>query len=109
LIYLSDKELRATIEPLNVSGNGIDELRYLFLTSKVQLLDTRRGLKGLKTLRVQGQDNWDIGVVNAAEQDHNGKLYQKCDRCWNYSSHVGESAEHPLLCERCIPALAGEF
>jgi isoleucyl-tRNA synthetase len=60
-------------------------------------------------LRVQGEDNWDIGVVNAAEQDHNGKLYQKCDRCWNYSPHVGESAEHPLLCERCIPALAGEF
>jgi isoleucyl-tRNA synthetase len=109
LIYLSDEKLRAVIEPLNIRGNGIDELRYLFLTSEVQLLDTPDTLKGLKTLRVQGEDNWDIGVVNAAEQDHNGKLYQKCDRCWNYSSHVGESAEHPLLCERCIPALAGEF
>jgi isoleucyl-tRNA synthetase len=54
LIYLSDKELRAAIEPLNVSGNGIDELRYLFLTSEVQLLDSPDALKGLKTLRVQG-------------------------------------------------------
>jgi isoleucyl-tRNA synthetase len=109
LIYLSDEKLRTAIEPLNVSGNGIDELRYLFLTSNVQLLDTPETLKGLKTLRVQGEDNWDIGVVNAADYEHDGKSYQKCDRCWNYSPHVGESAEHPLLCERCIPALAGEF
>ncbi|MFM7405905.1 MAG: isoleucine--tRNA ligase, partial [Cuspidothrix sp.] len=109
LIYLSDEKLRAAIEPLNVSGNGIDELRYLFLTSEVQLLDTPETLKGLKTLRVQGEDNWDIGVVNAADYQLDGKSYHKCDRCWNYSTHVGESAEHPLLCERCIPALAGEF
>ncbi|XGV94877.1 MAG: zinc finger domain-containing protein [Leptolyngbya sp. BL-A-14] len=34
---------------------------------------------------------------------------KKCDRCWNYSTHVGESADHPLLCERCIPALEGVF
>jgi isoleucyl-tRNA synthetase len=109
LIYLSDEKLRSAIEPLNVSGNGIDELRYLFLTSNVELLDTPETLKGLKTLRVQGEDNWDIGVVNAADYESDGKSYHKCDRCWNYSTHVGESAEHPLLCERCIPALAGEF
>lgn len=109
LIYLSDEKLSTAIEPLNVSGNGIDELRYLFLTSSVQLLDTPDALKGLKTLRVQGEDNWDIGVVNAADYEHDGKSYHKCDRCWNYSPHVGESAEYPLLCERCIPALAGEF
>jgi isoleucyl-tRNA synthetase len=29
----------------------------------------------------------------------------KCERCWNYSTHVGESAEWPTLCERCIAAL----
>ena len=29
----------------------------------------------------------------------------KCERCWNYSTHVGESAEHPTLCERCVAAL----
>ncbi len=25
----------------------------------------------------------------------------KCERCWNYSTFVGRSAEHPTLCERC--------
>jgi isoleucyl-tRNA synthetase len=29
----------------------------------------------------------------------------KCQRCWNYSTHVGESAEYPTLCERCVAAL----
>ncbi|HXX71853.1 MAG TPA: isoleucine--tRNA ligase [Candidatus Acidoferrum sp.] len=30
----------------------------------------------------------------------------KCERCWNYSTHVGESADFPTLCERCLAALA---
>ena len=30
---------------------------------------------------------------------------QKCERCWNYSVRVGESAEFPTLCERCVGAL----
>ncbi|HKQ88295.1 MAG TPA: class I tRNA ligase family protein, partial [Candidatus Acidoferrales bacterium] len=29
----------------------------------------------------------------------------KCDRCWNYSVHVGESSDYPTLCERCVAAL----
>ena len=30
----------------------------------------------------------------------------KCERCWNYSVHVGENAEYPTVCERCVAALA---
>ena len=30
----------------------------------------------------------------------------KCQRCWNYSTRVGESAEYPTVCERCLAALA---
>jgi len=29
----------------------------------------------------------------------------KCERCWNYSTHVGESADYPTVCERCVKAL----
>jgi len=25
----------------------------------------------------------------------------KCERCWNYSTFVGRSPQHPTLCERC--------
>ncbi|WP_017654465.1 isoleucine--tRNA ligase [Fortiea contorta] len=100
LLYIKDEQLRASVKTLNPSvGNGIDELRYLFLTSQVEVLDTPDALLGSK-YNLQS-DTWGIGVVNAQGE--------KCDRCWNYSIHVGESAEHPLICERCVAALAGEF
>src|SRR6266849_4768159 len=31
---------------------------------------------------------------------------KKCERCWNYSTHVGENARYPTICERCTAALA---
>jgi isoleucyl-tRNA synthetase len=30
----------------------------------------------------------------------------KCERCWNYSTHVGENRRYPAVCERCTAALA---
>ncbi len=30
----------------------------------------------------------------------------KCERCWNYSTHVGENSRYPSVCERCSEALA---
>ena len=29
----------------------------------------------------------------------------KCDRCWNYSTHVGEDKTYPTVCERCSAVL----
>jgi isoleucyl-tRNA synthetase len=29
----------------------------------------------------------------------------KCARCWNYSTHVGESSAYPTICERCLAAI----
>ncbi|MBD2436252.1 isoleucine--tRNA ligase [Nostoc sp. FACHB-110] len=100
LLYVKDDKLRSSVNTLNSGvGNGIDELRYLFLSSQVEMLDAADKLQDVKYN--SQSDNWGIGVVNADGE--------KCDRCWNYSTHVGESQEHPLLCERCIPALVGEF
>ena len=31
---------------------------------------------------------------------------KKCERCWNYSTHVGENGRYPTVCERCSEALA---
>lgn len=100
LIHIPHKQLGDAIKAFNpVKGNGIDELRYLLLTSQVELLDSAEGLQGLEY--TAQTENWGIGVVKADGE--------KCDRCWNYSTHVGESAEHPLICERCVAALAGKF
>jgi isoleucyl-tRNA synthetase len=100
LLYVASEQLRASVKALNADiGNGVDELRYLFITSQVEMLDTPSALQGLK-YNLQS-DAWGIGVVDAEGQ--------KCDRCWNYSTHVGESTEHPLICDRCVAALAGNF
>jgi isoleucyl-tRNA synthetase len=42
---------------------------------------------------------------------HTGVLIEKaagakCERCWNYSTHVGENKRYPTVCERCSEALA---
>jgi isoleucyl-tRNA synthetase len=104
LLYVTDLDLRQTLASMNPAdslsgGNRVDELRYLFLTSQVELLETPDRLAGLK-YQFQS-DALGIGVVDAEGE--------KCDRCWNYSTHVGESKSHPLLCERCVPALDGTF
>jgi isoleucyl-tRNA synthetase len=32
--------------------------------------------------------------------------YAKCERCWNLRSTVGQSQEHPTLCERCVSVIS---
>jgi isoleucyl-tRNA synthetase len=65
-----------------------DELRYLFIVSDVRL---ERSPSGNGTAGLQ------IEVTKAAGT--------KCERCWNYSPHVGEDAEYPTVCERCVRVL----
>jgi isoleucyl-tRNA synthetase len=63
------------------------ELRYLFIVSAVTL--------------VQGSGNGSGGVhveVRKAEGF-------KCERCWNYSTRVGEDKNNPTVCERCAAVL----
>ena len=33
---------------------------------------------------------------------------EKCERCWNYATTIGENAEHPTICHRCAAALTAE-
>lgn len=89
-----------TVNPdSTIVNNGVDELRYLFITSEVELIESNAVLEQLP-YSYQSPE-LAIGVVKADGQ--------KCDRCWNYSTHVGESIEHPLICERCVSAVVGEF
>lgn len=107
LLYIREPELRQQlahfVHTAFNQGNGVDELRYLFLTSQVQLLEQPEPPVFMSYATSYDAGEWKIWATLAAEAG------RKCDRCWNYSSHVGKSHEHPLLCERCIPALAGEF
>ncbi len=63
-------------------------LRYLFIVSSVTLEPAAAG-NGAAGMSV---------LVNKAEGT-------KCERCWNYSTHVGEDAVYPTVCERCSTVL----
>ena len=64
-----------------------DQLRYLFIVSAVTLS--------------HGSGNGTGGVhVEVKKADG-----AKCDRCWNYSTHVGEDKAYPTVCERCSAVL----
>jgi isoleucyl-tRNA synthetase len=69
-------------------------LPALFIVSQVELADGKTG--GTRAHSESG--TLDVRV----ERAHGSK----CERCWNYSIHVGESADYPTLCERCVAALA---
>jgi len=87
----------------SLSGNRVDELRYLFLASQVEIVES---LEAIEQANYRNDDSniyhqLAVGVVKADGE--------KCDRCWNYSTRVGTISEHPLLCDRCVPALKGNF
>ncbi|NEO98586.1 MAG: isoleucine--tRNA ligase [Symploca sp. SIO2E9] len=103
LLYVSDADLGRQLQAFNredsLSGNRVDELRYLFLASQVEILDSPEAIGKLDYN--SESETIAVGVVKADGE--------KCDRCWNYSTHVGELKDHPSLCERCHGALNGEF
>lgn len=119
-LYIANPEFRSLLQDLNPrESNGVDELRYLFIVSQVELVDAPEALGKSVGKALAGENNKSqtpLALAGIIGEDRSPNGYavvkadgQKCDRCWNYSIHVGESAEHPLLCERCIPALVGEF
>jgi isoleucyl-tRNA synthetase len=64
-----------------------ETLRYLLIVSQVELKRAAGGNgSGLK--------------VEVSRADG-----QKCERCWNYSTQVGNDPQFPSVCERCSAAL----
>jgi isoleucyl-tRNA synthetase len=59
-----------------------EQLRYIFIVSQVEVHE--------------GDE------LNVEIQKADGT---KCERCWNYSTRVGEFEKYPTVCERCIVAL----
>ena len=86
-------EARVTIaasEPAySVLARYEDQLRYIFIVSAV-------------TLKRWVPENGATGGIEVTVDQGDGA---KCERCWNYSTHVGEDKEHPTVCERCSAVL----
>ena len=59
-----------------------DQLRYIFIVSQVE-----------------------VHEGNALAVEIEQADGQKCERCWNYSTRVGEFKKYGSVCERCSEAL----
>jgi isoleucyl-tRNA synthetase len=79
-------EISAAGETYDLLTRYRDELRYLFIVSQVDVVLSDEGVPGavVKVFQAEGK---------------------KCERCWNYSTRVGESSRYPNVCERCVAAL----
>jgi isoleucyl-tRNA synthetase len=79
--------LTASEPAYSVLARHADQLRYLFIVSAVNLKqDSGNGTQSIH--------------VDVAKADGT-----KCERCWNYSTRVGDDPNHPTVCERCSAAL----
>jgi isoleucyl-tRNA synthetase len=90
----SGLEARVILDAQDSLAGLLDEYRSLlpslFIVSQVDFGPVSNGAAGeLIDLKVE---------VRKA-------LGEKCERCWNYSEHVGEDADYPTVCERCSTAL----
>jgi isoleucyl-tRNA synthetase len=93
-LTVNDESLKQLLIDLNPVANdiasGVDELRYLFLVSQVEIREV-----------VEKSDVVPLGSIPEYTVIVDKAEGHKCDRCWNYSTAVGLSQKHPLLCDRC--------
>jgi isoleucyl-tRNA synthetase len=73
-----------------------DELRFLFISSQLQLQPLNAATD--EAVTPEGS----TFKVLARVSEHG-----KCVRCWHYSASVGASADDPELCARCIANING--
>ena len=93
-VEVKAKTIRSSLEAkitLKCAGEQYDflkeaekELASSFIVSQVDIVNEQT--EGLEV------------AVSAAEGE-------KCERCWIYSSTVGQNPEHPTLCARCAAVL----
>lgn len=81
-------KLTATDPLFSVLDKYKPALRYVFIVSAVTLAKAESG---------NGTGGLAVEVSKAAGQ--------KCERCWNYSTQVGEDRDYRTLCERCVPVV----
>jgi isoleucyl-tRNA synthetase len=83
----ADLDLKAKLK------HYLPQLPGLFIVSQVDLINAGAGDFKSET----------VPSLEVTVQRADGK---KCERCWNYSVHVGENARYPTICERCTEAIA---
>ena len=81
-------------------GKALDaKVEFVVPQVQWQLSDSEllRELVNVSALKISVGEN-DSLVVSKADG-------QKCERCWHWETDIGQNAEHPTLCGRCVGAV----
>nr|WP_232220637.1 zinc finger domain-containing protein [Legionella tunisiensis] len=97
LILCPKEETKAMLDKLG------DELRFVLITSaaSVKLFDDYKKGVGERMEKIPPCTEEAVGIVVEASQ------YEKCERCWHRREDVGQDANHPGLCQRCVGNISG--
>ncbi len=74
------------------------ELRFYFITSDVRIAPLAEAPADAIAVNANGY-SLKLSVAATA--------HKKCTRCWHHRADVGQQAEHPELCSRCVSNIAG--
>jgi isoleucyl-tRNA synthetase len=99
MLAIEDPALREKLQKVNSSDNGVDALKYLFVTSQVSVVEALADgeCPHVEDMAVEG-----VGAVQAGVRRADGS---RCERCWHYCDSVGHNIEHPQVCSRCMPVV----
>jgi isoleucyl-tRNA synthetase len=81
-----EASVRLEVDPETAAVISVADLEMICMVSEVSL-EVREGISEPRAHAVKSS-------------------YPKCERCWNLRPTVGQSAEHPTLCERCVRVLS---
>lgn len=83
LLHVANPELRAALEALQAAPNGMDPLRFVFIVSEAELVDSQEAVTAAAAYsatavldETAGGMEVTVGVARAGGH--------KCNRCWNY-------------------------
>jgi isoleucyl-tRNA synthetase len=85
--------IKAVGETAELLSEFQGELASIFIVSKAELVGEVSG----EAYRAEAVEGLEIEVSSAPGE--------KCERCWCYDEKLGEDAEHPTLCPKCLAAV----
>jgi isoleucyl-tRNA synthetase len=97
VVFVSDAPEEQWLPLLTDKGEGL--LATLFNVSAVRVKAAAPAGVGL------AYESTDIPGLSLVVVPAQGLGWKKCERCWTWSSRVGEDSAHPALCERCAPVV----
>lgn len=69
-----------------------EDLQNVLIVSEIEIFED-----GVGDYKAEEIENLSVSISHSK--------YKKCERCWTYSSTVGQDSSNPTICRRCIEVL----